>query len=139
MRAKRIAAAFLGCFAFAGILCASVGAVGIEHHMSFSVITGLSTRATGSFNLSIPAYGDAVASNSFPLAAGEIVTIKASYAPFTASMDFGLIAPNGQYRYINVTNGTVDGAIEVEESGNYTLQIKNHSSGTVQVSGFVNY
>lgn len=139
MRVKKIAAAFLVCLALSGILCTSSGAVDIDPHMTFSIITGISTRATGSFNMSIPAQGNAVASNSFPLAAGEIVTIKASYAPFTANMDFGLIASDGQYYCTNVTNGIVDEAFEIEESGNYTLQIRNHSSVIVQVSGFVNY
>lgn len=95
--------------------------------------------ATESFNLSIPANAKARANSSFPLAAGETVTIKASYSPFSASVDFGLIAPDGAYYCFNVTSGSVDKTIQVSTSGNYTFQIWNHSATEVQVSGFVNY
>ena len=76
---------------------------------------------------------------SFPLEAGEIVTIKASYSPFSASVDFGLIAPDGLFHFINVTNGSIDESIEVDERGTYTLAIRNNSSKTVNVSGYINY
>ena len=95
--------------------------------------------ATGSFSMTIPAKTKATANSSFPLAAGEVVTIKASYSPFSASVDFGLVAPNGKYYYANVTDGSIDQAIQVNESGDYTLQIRNNSSTEVKVSGFVNY
>lgn len=95
--------------------------------------------ATNSFNMSIPAQTDAVANTSFSLAAGETVTIKASYSPFSASVDFGLIAPDGKFHYVNVTSGSIDTTILVDESGRYTLQIRNNSNVEVQVSGFVNY
>ena len=99
----------------------------------------LSPRATGSFSMTIPAKTKLSANTSFPLAAGETVTIKASYAPFSASADFGLIAPNGVYYYFNITNGSIDKTIEVPESGNYTLQIRNNAEVEVEVAGFVNY
>lgn len=99
----------------------------------------LSPRATGSFSMTIPAKTKLSANTSFPLAAGETVTIKASYAPFSASVDFGLIAPNGVYYYFNITNGSIDKTIEVPESGNYTLQIRNNAEVEVEVAGFVNY
>ena len=54
-------------------------------------------------------------------------------------MDFGLVAPDGKFYYFNVTDGSIDETIEVDESGYYTLQIRNNSSGIVKVSGFVNY
>ena len=53
---------------------------------------------------------------------GETVTIQASYSPFSASVDFGLVAPDGKFYYFNVTDGSIDETIEVDESGNYTLQ-----------------
>ena len=79
------------------------------------------------------------ANSDFPLEAGETVTIKASYSPFSASVDFGLIAPDGYFYYINVTDGSFDETIEVDERGNYTLAIRNNSSKTISVSGYVNY
>lgn len=95
--------------------------------------------ATNSFNMSIPAKTKALANSSFPLMAGETVTIKASYAPFSASVDFGLVAPDGKFYYFNITNGSIDKTIQVSESGSYTLQIRNNSNTEVTVAGFVNY
>lgn len=97
------------------------------------------TRATGSFNMCVPAKSRAVANSSFPLAAGETVTIKASYSPFSASVDVGLIAPDGTYYYFNIANGSIDKSIQVDDSGDYTLQIRNNSNSEIKVSGFVNY
>lgn len=135
---KRIAAVFFACLALTGILCTSVGAANLEEYF-FTVKTEISPRASGSFNMSIPARTKAVADSDFPLAAGETVTIKASYSPFSASVDFGLIAPDGKFHYFNVTDGSIDETIEVDESGYYTLQVRNNSSETVKVSGFVKY
>lgn len=96
-------------------------------------------RATRNFNIDIAAKQTAQASSSFPLEAGEVVTIKASYSPFSASMDFGLISPDGTFHYVNVTGGSIDKAIRVEERGNYTFAVRNNSNYTVSVSGYVNY
>ena len=99
----------------------------------------LSPRATGSFNWTIPAKTKAQGDIVFPLAAGETVTIKASYSPFSASVDFGVIAPDGGYYGFNITSGSIDKTIRVSESGDYIFQIRNNSSTEIEVSGFVNY
>lgn len=98
-----------------------------------------SPRATESFSINIPAKTQLSANTSFPLAAGETVTIKASYSPFSASVDFGLVAPNGVYYYFTITNGSIDKTIQVPESGDYTLRIRNNANVEVKVVGFVNY
>lgn len=103
------------------------------------VMTLLNSRATGSFNMSIAAKTKSLAANSFPLAAGETVTIKASYIPFDASVDFGLVDSDGIFHYFNINDGNIDKTIQVDESGNYTLQVRNNSGVTIKVSGFVNY
>ena len=96
-------------------------------------------RATGRFSMDVPGGALVKASSSFPLEAGETVTIKATYTPFSASVDFGLVDSQGTFYYFNVTDGSVDKTIQVEESGDYTLQIRNNSNVEVKVSGFVNY
>ena len=96
-------------------------------------------RATGSFNWTIPAKTKVKGDTVFPLAAGETVTIKASYSPFSASVDFGIIAPDGNFYGFNITSGSIDKTIRVNESGDYILQIRNNSSTEIEVSGFVNY
>lgn len=45
-------------------------------------------RASGSFNMTVPAKSILRADKSFPLEAGETVTIKATYSPFSASVDY---------------------------------------------------
>lgn len=79
------------------------------------------------------------ANSSFPLEAGETVTIKASYSPFNASVDFGLVDADGYFYYFNESDGSVDKTIEVSKRGNYTLAVRNNSSQEISVSGFVNY
>ena len=95
--------------------------------------------ATSSFSMTIPSNQKLAASTSFPLAAGETVTIKASYYPFSASIDVGLIAPDGNFYYVTVTNGSIDKTIQVNANGNYTLQFRNNSDVDVELSGYVNY
>ncbi len=95
--------------------------------------------ATGKFDMDVPGNTAVRAGNSFPLEVGEVVTIKATYSPFSASVDFGLIAPDGLFYGLNTTNGSFDKAIEVNQRGNYTLAVRNNSSSTIHVSGHVNY
>ena len=54
-------------------------------------------RATGKFDMEVRANRTVKAGSSFPLEVGEVVTIKATYSPFSASVDFGLIAPDGLF------------------------------------------
>lgn len=95
--------------------------------------------ATNSYNMSIPANTKALANMSFSLMVGETVTIKASYAPFSASVDFGLVDSDGRFYYFNATNGSIDKTLMISKSGRYTLQIRNNSNTAINVSGFVNY
>lgn len=97
------------------------------------------SRASGRFTVDVPAKTVYKASSSFPLEVGETVTIKASYSPFAANMDFGLIAPNGRFYYVSVDDGSVDQTIEITQRGEYVLAIRNNSSYSVNVSGYVNY
>lgn len=69
--------------------------------------------ASGRFSMDVPANTTVRANSSFPLEVGEIVTIKATYSPFTASVDFGLIAPDGLFYGLNTNTGSFDKAIEV--------------------------
>ena len=53
--------------------------------------------ATGKFSMDVPGETTIQASTSSPLEAGEIVKISAVYTPDSASVDFGLIAPDGLF------------------------------------------
>ena len=96
-------------------------------------------RASGSFDVSVKPYAGAKGDKDFPLEAGETVRIYATYSPGDASLDIGLIDPDVVFYYASAEDGTVDTTIEVPESGNYRLGIKNNSGNTVKVSGFVRY
>lgn len=54
-------------------------------------------------------------------------------------IDVGLIAPDGNFYYVTVTNGSIDKTIRVNANGNYTLQFRNNSDVDVELSGYVNY
>lgn len=101
--------------------------------------TIMSVQATGSFRMSVSPYGKSEADKAFPLEAGETVSISAVYTPEDASMDFGLVDPNGVFHFFNVTDGSIDKTIQVNENGNYTFAVRNNSSQTVTVTGFVKY
>ena len=140
MKVKRHFCMVLACLLLTASISvpASAAETGTESSGIFTV-NAITPRATGSFNMTIPANSQTRANSSFPMMAGETVTIKASYAPFSATVDFGLIGPDGTYYYFTITNGSIDKTILIEDNGDYTLQVRNRSSIEVEVSGFVNY
>ena len=80
------------------------------------------------------------ASSNFYLETGETVEINVTYSPKSASMDFGLIAPDGLFHYVRTDVGNLDKTIRVNEWGCYTFAIRNNSFlDTVRVQGFVYY
>lgn len=96
-------------------------------------------RATGHFDIDVPANTLSRAGTSFSMEYGETVTIKASYSPYSASIDFGLIDSNGRFYYFTESDGSVDRSIRISSRGTYTFAVRNNSSYLVSVSGYVNY
>lgn len=140
MSLRKMICVVLSCMLIIGTTSIPVAAAEVEYADSPDFeMNFMDYRATGSFSVSVPAYSKARAGGSFPLVAGETVTIKASYAPFSASVDFGLVAPDGRFYYFNVTSGSIDKTIQVDQNGDYVFQIRNNSASEVKVSGFVNY
>lgn len=125
------------------LVCAvSVGCLGVDAdavHMSNQEVSAVIERASGRFNMEVYAHEVVAADMSFPLEAGETVTINASYSPLSASVDFGLIAPDGLFYSVNATGGSINKAIGVKERGYYTLAVRNNSDFDISVSGFVTY
>lgn len=135
MRPKKFFCMLLTCAVLMGCFIVDAGAVNEKE----SGIDIALPRATGSFSVEIPGDSFFTADSSFPMEAGETITIKASYSPFSASVDFGFIDSDGVFYFVNTKNGSIDKTIRVSRHGNYTFAIQNNSSNTVNVSGYINY
>lgn len=96
-------------------------------------------RASGRVDHSISANSKIVFKPAFSLDADETIKFECTYTPKSASVDFGVIAPDGLFHYVNCTSGSIDKSIRVEEAGEYTMVIRNNSSYTVTVTGTVRY
>lgn len=94
-------------------------------------------RVTGSLNSDIPGNTLAISDVKFPLEIGETVTINCSYSPASASVDFGVIAPDGYFYFLNVKGGSINQSMVVSQRGTYSVAVRNKSSFTVTVVGFV--
>lgn len=138
MKLKKALCLLLACAVLAGCMSAPAGAAEAVHHVNQEIMPA-SVLATNEFNMNVPANTILPASTSFSLEAGETVTIKASYSPFSASVDFGLIDSGSIFHYLNTTDGSFDETIKIEERGNYTFAVRNNSDQTVKVAGFVKY
>ena len=153
MKMKRLFCTLL----VSGVMICNLGLTAMAAHYSDDVIdlnsmeqgavvcsqmnaeTDMAPRATNQFEITVAARSTVAANSSFSLESGETVTINASYSPGTASVDFGLIAPDGLFHYINTTSGSINRTIRVDERGSYTFAVRNNSSRTVSVVGFINY
>lgn len=140
MHLKRVVSvALLFVIVFCSFTISASASMGKASHPDTSINIQIVSRATGKINVCIPANSVVSAGESFPMAVGENVEIKASYAPFNASVDIGLIGSNGRFYYFNGANGNIDETIQIEQSGSYTLCIRNNSNVDVNVSGYVKY
>ena len=125
----------LACTLALSCLCMSAGAAEVSAPEPELAVA----RATGRFSQDIPANTIVQTSVKLPLERGETVTIRAVYSPEYADVDFGLVDPDGLFLYINVTDGSVDTSIEVDQRGTYNFAICNNSSFPISVSGYINY
>ena len=105
----------------------------------FAGMVNAAGRASGKFDITVTAGGLKPAKTGFPMAAGETVTINATYSPSSADIDFGLIDKNGIFHYLKGENGAFNKKIEIPENGTYTFAVRNNSDVSVNVTGFVKY
>ena len=71
--------------------------------------------------------------------ANDVVTFNCSYSPSSASVDFGVIASTGKFYSINVKGGSISRSIGINQAGSYAVAVRNNSSQTVRVVGYVTY
>lgn len=104
-------------------------------HWEESLMPRTNTPADGV----ISAHSTCTLGQTISLQAGDTVTFNCSYSPSPASLDFGLITSDGRFYSINVKGGSINQTIGISQSGSYFVAIRNNSSQTVRVVGFVNY
>lgn len=105
----------------------------------FSGTVEAAAFASGKFDMTVAAGELKPSKVGFPMAAGETVTISATYYPFDADIDFGLVDRNGAFHYLKGEKGSFNESIEIPASGTYTFAVRNNSDVSVDVTGFVNY
>lgn len=99
----------------------------------------LASQTTDSINIVLAGNSMQSVTPFLSLSANDIVTFNCSYSPSSASMDFGVLTPDGRFYFINVKGGSIQHSIRITQAGNYAVAIRNNSSQTVRVVGFVNY
>lgn len=135
MRMKKLFCPLLALVLMVFCLSASVNAEEVP-----SVCENITiARATGRFTIDVPAGTLRQANTSFLLDPEEVVTIKATYSPFSANVDFGLIGPNRRFYYVTATDGSIDQSIKITERGEYVFAVRNNSSYQISASGYINY
>lgn len=136
MWSKRILSVLL-VLILSGCVCLSATAAGCTD-VKYEE-TPIVLRATGHFDIDVPAKTMRKAGTSFSMEYGETVTIKASYTPFSADVDFGLIDSSGRFYYFSATDGIADRSVKISSRGQYTFAVRNNSSYPISASGYVNY
>lgn len=112
--------------------CEIIDALQIEHFDR-----SLLPRITYSIRDQIPGQTIHSSNEKISLVSRQIVTINCSYSPSSASVDFGVIAPDGYFYFLNVEGGSINRSIRVNQNGDYAVAIRNNSSNTIYVTGFV--
>ena len=102
------------------------------------IYDGAAPLTTGSVNTDISPFSTKAISQ-ISLKSGDALTFNCSYSPSSASMDFGVITSTGRFYHINVKEGSISQAIRISQDGSYAVAIRNNSSQTVRVVGFVDY
>lgn len=130
---KKLGAILLACIAVFNFTAVPAGAAARSD--SGTVVS----RAAGRLNCTIPAQTVTPIGSEFELASGDKVSFDCTYTPASASVDFGVIAPDGLFYAINSTTGSINKSLQVSQTGQYTLAIRNNASYDITVTGTVRY
>ncbi len=115
------------------MFCINIPAVAIEMRTPENV------TSTDGFSFAVVAASCRQDDTGINLEAGETVTIKGTVSPFSATVKYGLVAPEGKFYGVNSENGILDYTFRMGKSGTYYFAVINNSSVTVSVSGYINY
>ena len=135
MRRKRFGIILLSCVLMLSSAVMPVSAAEFPNNGNGAVVM----RAAGRLDSSIPAKTLAPINVAFSLEKGDMIEYDCTYTPKSASVDFGYIAPDGLFYSINCTSGSFNKSFKVNQTGQYTLAIRNNASYAVTVTGTVRY
>lgn len=96
-------------------------------------------QTTDSINIVLAGKSTQAVTSFLSLSANDVVTFNCSYSPSSASLDFGVITSSGKFYSVNVKGGSFQRSIGISQAGSYAVAVRNNSSQTVRVVGFVNY
>lgn len=141
MRITKSVFVALSCALFLNSLCINTMAISISipNSQNTSTVAPFSLYATNSFSFDLLAHKAIKADTPFSMEAGDIITINASYAPFSSSVDFGLFDESGFFHHVSASGGEVNASIHIPTTGRYTLGFRNNSDVTVKIVGTVRY
>lgn len=133
MRSKRLCSILLLCALVLGCFAMPVSAANIPDG---DLIMPL---ASGSFRHTLSKNSTVAIDAEFYLDTGDTISYNCTYTPKSASIDFGFVAPDGLFYSLNSTTGSINKSIRVNQTGSYTLAIRNNENYAVTVSGTVKY
>lgn len=133
MKHKRFNIILLACMLL--FSCSLTPAIAIEIQDNSIVMP----RVSGRLNYTFAANATTHVGQSFSAAIGDTIKYDCTYTPKSASVDFGYIAPDGLFYSIKCTNGSINKSIELSQTGQYTLAIRNNESYAVTVTGTIRY
>lgn len=133
MRRKRLWSLLLACVLVLGCSAVPVGAIDTADDNAPIL------RVSNRINQSISANSIVAIEDWFYLDVGDTVGFNCTYSPKSASIDFGIVSPNGVFQHLNCTSGSFDKSIKISQTGQYTLAIRNNESYAVTVTGTIRY
>ena len=129
---KRLSSAILACMLL--FSCSLVPTMAVEAPASQIVMP----RAAGRLDYTLSP-GITLVGQEFFLEVGDTIKYTCTYPPKSASVDFGVIAPDGLFHFLNSTSGSIDKSFSVGLLGQYQLAIRNNASSDITVTGTVKY
>lgn len=111
----------------------------VPHSIVSGSEAGSMTRATKRIEWDVPAGKIMKANNAYSLEADELVTINCTYSPRTADLDFGFMTPDDVFHFTSGSDGSIRTTIRINETGTYYFAVRNNTTNTVEVLGYVYY
>lgn len=129
MRLRKMLASFVICTLIFSCAAISAGAAELT----------VSPRASGFLDYQISAKTIMPIGDWFQVGKGDTVQYNCTYTPSSASVDFGYITPEGLFYSVNCTSGKIDRTLQLNQSGQCILAIRNNASYDIVVNGTVKY